>query len=143
MVRDSKDFDVDDCLPYLVVRVGHVVSRGFTDLMESTGLSVRQFGILTEVEKHDGIGSAEIGRKLSVTPQSVGEQIEILVDRRLLKRDPPRPGRKAGIHLTGRGRTVLAKATALAADYDARLTEHLGPHTAEYKAGLEEMARRS
>jgi DNA-binding MarR family transcriptional regulator len=142
MVR-REDFDADESLPYLIVRLGHQLSQAFGELMSSVGLSARQFGILSQVMKEDGIGSAELGRRIGVTPQSAGEQVETLVDRGLLKRDPPRPGRKAGIHLTRKGKTTLGKAFALADDYDAQLTGHFGSKgLAQTKAGLEEMLRR-
>ncbi len=79
-----------------------------------------------------------------MTPQSAGEQVEILVERgpaetrhaalRPQSRHPPdRQGQD----------DASAKATALAADYNAHLTGHLGADgLAEDKADLEEMARR-
>jgi DNA-binding MarR family transcriptional regulator len=138
-----EDFDADESLPYLIVRLGHQLSQAFGELMASVGLSARQFGMLGQVKKADGIGSAELARRMGITPQSAGEQVEIMVERGLLRRDPPRPGRKAGIHLTRKGRTTLGKAYALADGYNAQLTGHLGAKgLAQCKDGLEEMARR-
>jgi DNA-binding MarR family transcriptional regulator len=138
-----EEFDADESLPYLIVRLGHQLSQSFNDLMGSVGLSARQFGILGQVTKDDGVGSAELARRMGVTPQSAGEQVEILLERGLLKRDTPGSGRKAGIHLTAEGRTTFAKAVALADDYNAQLTDHLGARgLARCKADLEELGRR-
>jgi DNA-binding MarR family transcriptional regulator len=139
----EKDFDVDESLPYLVVRVGHVLSRAFAGQMETVGLSTRQFAILTELERVDGIGSAELARAMGITPQSAGEQLEAMVAGGLVRRDAPRPGRKAGLHLTAKGRRKLAAAIRVAAAYEAQLTEHLRKaDRASLAAGLEGMARR-
>ena len=138
-----EDFDADESLPYLIVRLGHHLSQSFGELMESVGLSARQFGILGQVMKEDGVGSAELARRIGVTPQSAGEQVEILADRGLLKRDKAGSGRKAGIHLTAKGRRTFLKAVALADAYNAQLTAHLGAKgLARCKADLEELGRR-
>lgn len=139
----DEDFDADESLPYLIVRLGHQLSQAFGELMASVGLSARQFGMLGQVSKADGIGSAELARRMGITPQSAGEQVEIMVERGLLRRDPSGPGRKAGIHLTRKGRTTLGKAYALADEYDAQLTGHFGAKgLAQCIDGLQEMARR-
>jgi DNA-binding MarR family transcriptional regulator len=141
--RTDLDFDFDESLPYLMVRLGHQLSQSFGELMDGVGLSARQFGILGHVMKHDGIGSAELARRFGVTPQSAGDQVEILVKRGLLNRDRPGSGRKAGIHLTAEGRATFGQAVALAAEYDAQLTGHLGAEgVARIKADLEELGRR-
>jgi DNA-binding MarR family transcriptional regulator len=142
MVEREK-FSVEESLPYLIVRVGHVLSRGFAGQMETVGLSVRQFAILTEVHRTDGVGSAELARAMGVTPQSAGEQVELMVERGLLKRDAQCPGRKAGIHLTAKGRREFERALRVAAAYEEHLTAHLGAGgKARFAKGLEEMARR-
>jgi DNA-binding MarR family transcriptional regulator len=140
---EREDFDADESLPYLIVRLGHQLSHSFGDLMGSVGLSARQFGMLGQVMKEDGVGSAELARRIGVTPQSAGEQVEILVERGLLKRDKPGSGRKAGIHLTAKGKKTFGKAVALADDYNAQLTGHMGSKgLARTKADLEELGRR-
>jgi DNA-binding MarR family transcriptional regulator len=137
------EFDADESLPYLIVRLGHQLSRSFGELMGSVGLSARQFGMLGQVAKEDGIGSAELARRFGVTPQSAGEQVEILVGRGLLKRDKAGSGRKAGIHLTAKGQKTFLEAVALADAYNEQLTAHFGAKgLARAKADLEELGRR-
>jgi DNA-binding MarR family transcriptional regulator len=141
-MADQEKFDPDESLPYLIVRLGHQLSQSFGELMGSVGLSARQFGILGQVMKEDGVGSAQLARRFGVTPQSAGDQVEILVDRGLLKRDKPGPGRKAGIHLTAKGRKTFLEAVALADAYNAKLTGHIGAKgLARCKADLEELGR--
>jgi DNA-binding MarR family transcriptional regulator len=138
-----EELDADESLPYLIVRLGHQLSRSFGELMASVGLSARQFGMLSQVMKEDGVGSAELARRIGVTPQSAGEQVEILVERGLLRRDKAGSGRKAGIHLTAKGKRTFLKAAALADDYNAQLTGHLGTkRVARATADLEELGRR-
>jgi DNA-binding MarR family transcriptional regulator len=142
-MAERRKFDADESLPYLIVRLGHQLSQSFGELMGSVGLSARQFGIMGQVMKEDGVGSAEIARRVGVTPQSAGEQVEILVDRGLLERDKPGSGRKAGIHLTAKGTKTFLEAVALADAYNAKLTGHLGAKgLARCRADLEELGRR-
>src|ERR1700761_6037777 len=137
-----EEFDADESLPYLIVRLGHQLSQSFGELMGSVGLSARQFGIMSQVMKEDGVGSAEIARPIGVTPQSAGDQVEILVDRGLLKRDKPGSGRKAGVHLTAKGKKTFLKAAGLADAYNTKLTGHFGAkRLAGCKADLEELGR--
>jgi DNA-binding MarR family transcriptional regulator len=141
-MHDRGEFDADESLPYLIVRLGHQLSQSFGELMGSVGLSARQFGMLSQVMKEDGIGSAELARRIGVTPQSAGEQVDILIDRGLLKRDKAGSGRKAGIHLTAKGRKTFLRAAELADAYNAKLTHHFGAKgLAGCKADLEELGR--
>ena len=125
---DERRFELDEVLGYLLVRVAHALEHGFTELMAEEGITVRQFGILAHVRRADGLGAAELARRLEVTPQSMGDQIETLCRRGLLVRDPdPGPGRRIGIHLTPAGEAVLARAGALAGRYEEQTMGHLDP----------------
>jgi DNA-binding MarR family transcriptional regulator len=127
-MADERSFPLDEVLGYLIVRVAHVLEHGFTELMAEEGITVRQFGILVHAAQADGLGSAELARRLDVTPQSMGDQVETLCRRGLLQRDPdPGPGRRIGIHLTPEGRTVLGRAGALAGRYEEQTMGHLDP----------------
>lgn len=138
-------FALDEVLGYLIVRVGHALEHGFAELMVEEGITVRQFGILAHTAAADGLGSAELGRRLEVTPQSMGEQVETLCRRGLLRRDPsPGPGRRIAIHLTAAGREVLGRAGRLAGAYEERTMGHLSPERrARFAQELQEILRRT
>lgn len=142
---DPPTFALDEVLGYLLGRVAHVLEHGFTDLMAAEGLTVRQFGILNHVARDPGIGSAEIARRLEITPQSMGDQVETLRRHGLLVRDPdPGPGRKIGVHLTEEGAAVLSRARRLAAAYERHTTGHLSAAERTRLAGdLREILRRA
>jgi DNA-binding MarR family transcriptional regulator len=125
-MTDEDPFQLDDVLGYLIGRVAHDLQLGFTELMAGEGLTVRQFGVLNHVARSPGLASAEIARRLDVTPQSMVSHVETLCRRGILRRDPdPGPGRAIGVHLTPEGAALLARARVLARDYEDRTTGHL------------------
>lgn len=142
---DENRFPLDEVLGYLVVRVAHALEHGFTELMGEEGITVRQFGILAHAAGADGLGAAELARRLEVTPQSMGGQVETLCRRGLLRRDPdPGPGRRIAVHITPEGRSVLGRAGALAGRYEEQTMGHLDADERRRLAGeLREVLRRA
>ncbi len=125
-MSERASFDFGGVLGYLVVRVAAVLEHGFTELMAAEGLTVRQFGTLAQVAGEDGLTSAELARRLDVTAQSMGAQVDTLCRRGLLRRDPdPGRGRSVGLHITPAGEAVFGRAAALAYAYEQRTTGHL------------------
>ena len=131
-------------LGYLQVRVADALQHAFTEEMAAEGITVRQFGILAHAARADGLASAELARRLDVTPQSMGDQVETLCRRGLLRRDPhPGAGRAIGVHLTEEGGAVLGRAGALARRFEERTMGHLGPaERARFAGELHEVMRR-
>lgn len=144
-MADERAFPLDEVLGYLIVRVAHALEHGFTELMAQEGVTVRQFGILAHAAQADGLASAELARRLDVTPQSMGDQVETLCRRGLLRRDPhPGAGRPIGIHITSDGLAVLGRAGALAARYEETTMGHLSPEQrARLGEDLREVLRRT
>ena len=144
-MADADPFPLDDVLGYLIGRVAHDLQLGFTELMAGEGLTVRQFGVLNHVARSPGLASAEIARRLDVTPQSMVSHVETLCRRGLLRRDPdPGRGRPIGVHLTPEGEALLARARILARDYEDRTTGHLDAEGRRRLAdGLREIRRRA
>lgn len=142
---DERPFPLDEVLGYLLVRVAHALEHGFTELMAEEGITVRQFGILANTARAGGLGAAELARRLNVTPQSMGDQVETLCRRGLLRRDPhPGPGRRIGIYLTPQGGAVLSRAGALAGRYEEQTMGHLDrAQRARLSDDLHEVLRRA
>jgi DNA-binding MarR family transcriptional regulator len=119
-------FDLQDVLPYAIVRVGEQLERRFQALMAEEGLSVRQFGILAQFATTDAMTSAEVARRLGVTPQSVAPQIDALDAQGLLSRTPiPGRGRPVELRLTAKGRTTVRRVLGVAIAEQERLTSHM------------------
>ena len=102
----------DEVLPaWTLVQAYHVVARGFTAVFAEVGLTPVQFGVLAVVADTPGPTQAELARAVMVRPQSVGEIVEVLERRGLLRREGEGGrGRRRPLVLTDAGRDVLAAA---------------------------------
>jgi DNA-binding MarR family transcriptional regulator len=93
------------------VQAYHVVARGFTAVFAEVGLTPVQFGVLAVVHDTPGPTIAELARAVMVRPQSVGEVVEALERRGLLRREGEGGrGRRRPLAITDAGREVLAAA---------------------------------
>ncbi len=94
-----------------LVQTSHVVARRFRELFARHGLTPTQFGVLACLRDGDDFTKAQLARAVLVTSQSMDPLIDGLLDRGLVARDGPTGrGRAAGIHITGRGRELTARA---------------------------------
>jgi DNA-binding MarR family transcriptional regulator len=136
-------FNSDDVLPYMVVRVGERLERFFAGLMTSEGLTVRQFGILSQFASTQVMTAADIARRLRVTPQSIGPQIDALSDLGLLSRTPVAGrGRPIEVRLTDAGQQTLRRVLKVATTAERRLTGHMSKaQRATMMQHLREIAR--
>jgi DNA-binding MarR family transcriptional regulator len=123
---DPSAFDLQNVLPYAIVRVGEQLERLFQSLMAKEGLSVRQFGILAQFATTDAMTAAELARRLGVTPQSVAPQIDALDGQGLLSRTPiPGRGRPVELRLTTKGRATVRRVLGVAMAEQERLSSHM------------------
>jgi DNA-binding MarR family transcriptional regulator len=119
-------FDLRNVLPYAIVRAGEQLERRFQALMAQEGLSVRQFGILAQFAGTDALTSAEVARRLGVTPQSVAPQIDALDEQGLLSRTPiPGRGRPVELRLTAEGSATVRRVLRVAMAEQERLSSHM------------------
>jgi DNA-binding MarR family transcriptional regulator len=74
-----------------------------------------QYTILSLVERHEGISSAELSRRFFVTAQTMNEIINGMVQRGLLSRkEDPGNKRILRLRLSARGRKTLTECDAIA-----------------------------
>lgn len=125
-MAEPERFDLSEALGYLVVRVAAALEHSFTEVVAAEGLTVRQFGILALLSSDTTMTAADIARRIDVTPQSVGPQIDTLVSRGFVQRGPhPGRGRPVAVQMTASGRQVFARAARLAREEQQRTTGHL------------------
>ncbi len=94
---------------YLVKRVEVGVRVMLDAALRRYGLTSGQYLLLSQVSRQGGLSSAELARRLSVTPQSMNESIATLEQKRLVRRTEDRTNRRILlIGLTREGRRVLA-----------------------------------
>lgn len=81
-------------------------------IVSMTGI---QYTVLSLVERHEGISSAELSRRFFVTAQTMNEIINGMVDRFLLSRTEDSNNKRIlRLKLTARGRKTLKECDAIA-----------------------------
>jgi DNA-binding MarR family transcriptional regulator len=109
-------------LLYAVKRLELAVRSHLDDMLKPAGITALQYAALTVLERHDGLPAAQLARDSFVTPQSMADMVRALEARGLVHRERnPRNGRELLIHLTGEGRSFLAKYAAPAAELEERM----------------------
>lgn len=117
----------DDFVEYRLVRLAGRLERRFAAALAPTGLSPRQFSVLTVLAGSPGVTSAELARAVLTTPQSMGPLLDQMEARGLVERTAERGrGRAAPVRVTDAGAARLREATALAGALDRETRSWLG-----------------
>lgn len=109
--------------------VARGLRRGWADSIAHTGLAPHQARALRVIAKDAPIRPGVLAERLRITPRSVTEVVDVLVERDLVTRNPDPDDRRAmTLGLTDAGRALVAEITAIrsahtAAVFDAELSE--------------------
>ncbi|MCZ2850238.1 MarR family winged helix-turn-helix transcriptional regulator [Modestobacter sp. VKM Ac-2978] len=101
---------------YALARAGAAVNALFSRQLASVGLRPHTFVVLVHLARARTLTSAELARRLQLTPQSMSTLLHGLVDAGWVERPGPvRRGQKSEVHLTEAGhRALLAAGPVLA-----------------------------
>jgi len=93
---------------YLVGRLDRALRRRLDEVLEPTGLSVRQYTTLSVLRARSGLSNAQLARRSLMTPQSMSEVLAALTARGLVRREPDEShGRVMRTVLTPGGAALL------------------------------------
>jgi DNA-binding MarR family transcriptional regulator len=93
------------------------------------GLTPAQQNVMAVIADQPGITSAELARRVAVTPQTITSTVARLETQRLLRRTPhPLHRTLIELTLTDAGRKLFASADAAVAAYDEELAGRLAEH---------------
>jgi DNA-binding MarR family transcriptional regulator len=110
---------------FLISRMGMIAQRQFSARIATVGLNPRMWGTLNVLDAEGEITQHQLGRSVGIDPSSMVSTIDELEQQGLVERRPHPTDRRAyAIHITTRGREVLAEARKLAAGAQDEL---LGP----------------
>jgi DNA-binding MarR family transcriptional regulator len=91
------------------------------------GMAAAHYALLISVHTDPGLTSAELARRLNVTPQAVASLVARLEDRGQLERRPhPRHRHVQELHLTHAGLDALRLSDAVVAEIEEQIAEKLG-----------------
>lgn len=111
---------------YAVVRVAHVLSQKMDRQLSDLGLSANGYGVLFQLQSDPGVSSAELARRIVLTPQSVGPLLAKMARDGLVAREQPGgPGTAIITQITAEGQRRLEAATAVVHGLDAELVASL------------------
>lgn len=100
---------------YLMYITAHAIRSELEQLFRPLSLTGMQYSILTMIEANGGMSSAEVSRRFFVTPQTMNQTIQGLVQQGLIdKQRDPDNRRVLILGLTDEGRALLVKADAIA-----------------------------
>lgn len=109
---EAPPYDPDDIVPWTIGRAGNAIGKVFWQRLGEVGLKPHLYGILLHLSREPGLSSAELARRVLVTPQSMGELLRGLADDGLIRRPAEtQRGRPLNIQLTAAGHAALAQAT--------------------------------
>ena len=107
---------------------GAQISRSFSLLIQHTGLTHKQVGLLAVVDADQASSQREIAAQLGVTPSLVVSLVDQLANIGAVRRTRSRTDRRVQvIEITDEGRRLLKAATDVASRLDADLRTTLSP----------------
>jgi DNA-binding MarR family transcriptional regulator len=113
--------------------VSNLVRREF----EAAGVPMTAWGLLVHVEAHRRVAPSQLATETGVTPTTIRDQVQLLVDRGALRRVPnPDDNRSYLLELTAAGRADLRKGRAATAIAEALLARELGTSLEETRRFL-------
>jgi DNA-binding MarR family transcriptional regulator len=96
-------------IPYLLAYAHTLAARPVDRTLRPYGLTVRQFGLLTQLDLEPELTMAELARQLGVTRQSLHEMAGVLEAAGYVRREPGATGRTRRLALTPRATRLLTR----------------------------------
>lgn len=118
---------LDGHLGYFVRRLQVWIFQDFIRTLGGVDLSPAQFSVLVVISANRGLSQAELGATLAIERARLARLLHRLQARSLVQRlRSSADSRRHALQLTPQGRTLLARAKALAARHERRLMGKLG-----------------
>jgi DNA-binding MarR family transcriptional regulator len=118
---------LDRHLGYFVRRLQVWIFQDFIRTLADIDIRPAQFSVLVVVGANRGISQAELGATLGIERARLARLLNRLEDRGLIERlRSSADARRHALQLTMQGRTLLARAKALAARHERKLLTRLG-----------------
>lgn len=122
---------------YALVRAGHAVDGLFAAGLATVGLRPHSFVTLVHLARDATLTSAELARRLRMTPQSMSELLHGLAGAGWVAREEgSRRGQRIGVRITPAGRAALDAAGPVLAELGRPETIGLTPEEAATLHGL-------
>lgn len=118
-------------------RAFHAVEADKERRLREVGVPAAHYAVLINLSQSPGVTSAELARRLRVTPQNIAVLMAKLEDRGLVeRREHERHSHVRELHLTESGQAAVGAADALVTALEADLVAELGHDDARVLRGL-------
>ena len=123
---------------HLLHRAGQCAGDMFTEEVESSNLTPRQFAILLTISQEEGLSQTDVVERTGIDRSTLADIIRRMLKKGLIRRRRTRnDARVYAVRLTDEGRAALAAAEPAAVQADARLLAALPePKRAEFLESL-------
>ena len=102
---------------YTLARAGAAMNAAFARRLATVGLRPHTFSVLVHLAREPALTSAELARRLGMTPQSMSALLHGLADAGWVERPSgARRGQRIDVRLTAAGRQALAAAGPVLAE---------------------------
>jgi DNA-binding MarR family transcriptional regulator len=102
---------------YTLARAGAAMNAAFTRQLATVGLRPHTFFVLVHLAREPALTSAELARRLAMTPQSMSALLQGLADAGWVERPAgARRGQRIDVRLTDAGRAALMSAGPVLAE---------------------------
>jgi DNA-binding MarR family transcriptional regulator len=125
-------------ISYIVARLERAIRRAINERVSVYDLTVLQYTTLSVLGRRGELSNAQLARRAYMSPQAMGEVIEALESKGLVKRrQHPDHRRVFPAALTAKGRKVLAACDLLVDDMEAEMLNGLsGGGRRDLRTGL-------
>jgi len=118
-------------IPYLLAVASTVTTRRVDERLYGYDLTVRQYGLLTQLALEPELTMAELARQLGIARQSVHQLVNELVEAGHVRRRPGADDRSRRLEITDTARYLLTRIDGPLERVEAELLGDLTPEEAE------------
>jgi DNA-binding MarR family transcriptional regulator len=137
MPDDNVPAPPPESVSFFLAMLGADAMRAFAERLAPLDLHPRQFGLLRQVAAAEGRSQQALAESLRIPKSRMVALIDDLEERGLVERRPnPTDRRARALYVTAKGRTLLARAIALAIEHERALTADLSPSERAQLIGL-------
>jgi DNA-binding MarR family transcriptional regulator len=117
-----------EAVGFLLSSLGYAVSRQFHAVLKPLGLEPRHFAVLRTVRVLEGATQQAVASFLQIPPSRMVAILDNLEERGLVeRRQRPEDRRSRAMFLTTAGEDLLARATAVAREFERRVCGDMDP----------------
>lgn len=119
--------DLANFTPYRIAVLGRAMSEQLGAAYESEGLTIPEWRVLAVISQAPSVAARDVVARTPMDKMAVSRAVASLEEKGLIARSPAADRRVSALELSGEGRAVFKRVSAIALDYEAALFSGLAP----------------